>query len=310
MTTKPQNYKQANSPTGEAIPDSYADFLYRRYYKRRTVELFVFYIKRLNDWLSEENIAVADCSYSDLMAYIKYLRGHGHRTRNIVNQMPALRQYFDHLKQQKVVSMNPAATIFLKGYAQRIPHDILSKEILNEIYEGCPAVTMANKRDQLMLSFVIFQGLFRNELLNIEPGDLNLFKGTAYIRGNGNTRARTLNLEPRQILPLQEYITTIRPQLIKEKGTDSPYLFVSMGKCINAENSLYVLLDVLKKKHPGLKNFLHIRVSLISHWIKEKNIREVQYLAGHKTIVGTELYKSVDLKDLQDSLVKFHPLNQ
>ncbi len=289
---------------------AFADFLYRRHYKQRTVELFILYARRLTDWLADENIPVQDCSYSDLMAYIKYLREHGHRTRNIVNQMPALRQYFDHLKQQKVVSMNPAATIFLKGYAQRIPHDILSKETLNEIYEGCPASSTINKRDKLMLSFVIFQGLFKNEVLNIEPGDVNLFKGTAYIRGNGNTRARTLNLEPQQILPLQEYITAIRPQLIKEKGKDSPYLFVSKGKCVNAENSLYELLDVLRKSNPGLKNFLHIRVSLISHWIKEKNIREVQYLAGHKTIVGTEMYKSVDLKDLQDSLVRFHPLAQ
>lgn len=59
------------------------------------------------------------------------------------------------------------------------------------------------KRGKIMLSFVSFQGLFKNEVLNIESGDLNLMKETAFIRGNGNTRARTLNLESRQILPLQ-----------------------------------------------------------------------------------------------------------
>jgi integrase/recombinase XerD len=290
--------------------ETFDDFLYRRHYRPRTVELFRLYAKRLNEWLDQENIEIQNCSYSDLMAYIKYMREQGQKIRNIVSQVSCFRQYFDYLKQQKIVAANPSKTIFLKGYSQRIPHDILSRETLLEIYESCPDATTINKRDKLMLSFVIFQGLFKNEVLNIEPDDVNLFKGSAYIRGNGNTRARTLNLEPQQILPLQEYIIMIRPQLIKEKGTDSPYLFVSKGKCINAENSLYELLDVLRRKHTGLKNFLHIRVSVISHWIKEKNIREVQYLAGHKSIVGTEMYKSVDLKDLQDSLGKFHPLNQ
>ncbi|MES2063479.1 MAG: tyrosine-type recombinase/integrase [Bacteroidota bacterium] len=288
----------------------FEDFLYRRHYKQRTVELFRLYRQRLHDWLDQENIEIQNCSYSDLLAYIKYMREQGQKIRNIVSQLSAFRQYFDYLKQQRVITMNPAKTIFLRGYKQRIPHDILSRETLQEIYDGCPDTGLIQKRDKLMLSFVIYQGLFKNEVLNIEPGDLNLLKGTAFIRGNGNTRARTLNLEPHQVLPLQEYITTVRPVLVKEKGTDSPYLFVSKGKCINAENSLYELLEVLKKKHSNLKNFLHIRISLISHWIGEKNIREVQHLAGHKTIVGTEMYKSVDLKDLQDSLVKFHPLNQ
>ncbi|MHB8209091.1 tyrosine-type recombinase/integrase [Mucilaginibacter sp.] len=290
--------------------ETFDDFLYRRHYKPRTVELFRLYTKRLNEWLGQENIAISDCGYNDLMAYIKFMREQGQKIRNIVSQVSCFRQYFDYLKQQKIVTANPSKTIFLKGYTQRIPHDILSRETLMEIYDSCPDTGITQKRDKLMLSFVIFQGLFKNEVLNIEPGDLNLFKGTAYVRGNGNTRARTLNLAPQQILPLQEYLTAIRPRLIKEKGTDSPYLFVSKGKCINAENSLYELLEVLKRKDMGLKNFLHIRISLISHWIKEKNIREVQYLAGHKSIVGTEMYKSVDLKDLKESLVRFHPLNQ
>ena len=291
------------------IDPNFEDFLYRWHYKQRTVELFRLYTKRLNEWLKEEAIELKNCSYSDILAYVKKLKKQGNTTNNMSSQLSALKQYFSYLKQEKIITNHPCKTLVLRGGIRRIPHDLLSKETLQEIYDSYQNASRTGKRDKLMLSFVIFQGLFKNEVLNIEPNDLNLLQGTVYIIGNGKTKARTLMLEPVQIIPLQEYCKEIRPELIKEKGVESPYLFVSKGKCINAGNSLYELLEVLKRKHPELKNFQHIRVSLISHWIKEKNIREVQHQAGHKTIVGTELYKSVDMKDLQESLAKFHPLN-
>lgn len=291
------------------ISTGFEDFLYQRHYKQRTVELFRLYVKRLNDWLNEENIELQNCSYSDILAYLKKLKKEGNSSSNMISQLSGIKQYFTYLKQEKHILKHPCKNLVLKGGTKRIPHDILSKETLLEIYHSCKNESDTGKRDKLMLSFVIFQGLFKNEVLNIEPEDLNLMEGTVYVRGNGKTRARTLKLEPQQIIPLQEYKTEIRNRLIQAKGTGTPYLFVSQGKCINAENSLYELLEVLKRKHPELKNFQHIRVSLISHWMGEKNIREVQYLAGHKTIVGTELYKSADMKGLQESLEKFHPLN-
>lgn len=287
----------------------FEDYLYQRHYKQRTVELFKLYTKRLNHWLSKEAIELTACSYSDLLSYIKHLKK-SNTTDNTIRQLSAVKRFFEFLKYEKIISKNPSQSLFIKGSIQRIPHDILSKETLTEIYNSYQNPSNAGKRDKLMLSFVIYQGLFKNEVLNIEPNDISLLQGTVYVIGNGKTKSRTLQLEAHQIIPLQQYIKEIRPALVKEKGTDSVYLFLSIGKCINAENSIYELLEILKKRHPALKNFQHIRVSLISHWIKEKNIREVQHLAGHKTIVGTEMYKSVDLRDLQESLIKFHPLNK
>jgi len=36
----------------------------------------------------------------------------------------------------------------------------------------------------------------------------------------------------------------------------------------------------------------------MSHWLQEKNIREVQYLAGHGSIKSTQLYAQVNLREL------------
>ncbi|MDD4673691.1 MAG: hypothetical protein PHI03_12220 [Bacteroidales bacterium] len=51
-----------------------------------------------------------------------------------------------------------------------------------------------------------------------------------------------------------------------------------------------------------------IRVSVITSWLQHYNLREVQYMAGHKYVSSTERYRTDNLKDLQKELEKYHPL--
>jgi len=54
---------------------------------------------------------------------------------------------------------------------------------------------------------------------------------------------------------------------------------------------------------------MQIRQSVITEWLKEKNLRTVQYMAGHRYISSTERYKTSNLEDLKDALNKHHLLN-
>jgi integrase/recombinase XerD len=51
-----------------------------------------------------------------------------------------------------------------------------------------------------------------------------------------------------------------------------------------------------------------IRASTITNWLKHYNLREVQYMAGHKYVSSTERYRMDTLEDLQKELEKYHPL--
>ena len=47
---------------------------------------------------------------------------------------------------------------------------------------------------------------------------------------------------------------------------------------------------------------------LISWWLKNYNLRQVQYLAGHEYGNSTELYQLNNLDKLQEQMDKYHPL--
>jgi integrase/recombinase XerD len=86
-------------------------------------------------------------------------------------------------------------------------------------------------------------------------------------------------------------------------------LFVSINGSGDIKNSLSHLFKDIQKINPGITSAKQIRQSAITHWLKTMNLRQVQYMAGHKYVSSTERYQANNLDHLQDRLEKFHPLN-
>jgi integrase/recombinase XerD len=57
-----------------------------------------------------------------------------------------------------------------------------------------------------------------------------------------------------------------------------------------------------------VKNAQQIRASVITKWLKSHNLREVQYLAGHRYISSTESYLQNDMEELIEEINQYHPL--
>jgi len=157
------------------------------------------------------------------------------------------------------------------------------------------------------MSLYVYQGLRLSEIEKLEIHHTNLKEGTIYIPKTTSTNRRTLKLEARQILPINEYLNHIRPQLLQQMNTITDKLFVATGKARSIKQSLTETLQQLRKKHPELKNFLQIRSSVIALWAEHGNIREVQYKAGHYYLSSTEAYKQTHIKDLKAAINKYHP---
>jgi len=60
-------------------------------------------------------------------------------------------------------------------------------------------------------------------------------------------------------------------------------------------SSLTRICNELRSKHDFLRSFIQVRNSVISRWLQERNIREVQYLTGHGSIKSTQRYAQVNL---------------
>lgn len=155
-----------------------------------------------------------------------------------------------------------------------------------------------------MLGLLVFQGLSRLELETLRPEHLKLREGKIQIPQTGKNNGRILALQPGQILDLQEYLLLVRPKL----QSSSERLFTGRNDTESLKNSLLHLNYALRKLNPKYQNAIQIRQSVITEWLKEKDLRTVQYMAGHKYVSSTERYQTTNLEDLKEALNKHHPL--
>jgi integrase/recombinase XerD len=85
-------------------------------------------------------------------------------------------------------------------------------------------------------------------------------------------------------------------------------LFLQRDNGENFYGITQMMLKHLRKINSRIKNFEQIRASVITQWLKQYDLRKVQYLAGHKYVSSTEEYKVNVIDELQDDITKYHPL--
>jgi integrase/recombinase XerD len=150
----------------------------------------------------------------------------------------------------------------------------------------------------VIIGLLVYQTLTREELETLRPEHLKLREGKIGIPQTGKQNNRILPLQPFQIIDLQEYMTLIRPKLRQK----SERLFTGRNDIENLQNSLLHLNHALRKINPKVKHAVQIRQSVITEWLKEKDLRTVQYMAGHRYVSSTERYKTNNLEDLKEAL--------
>jgi site-specific recombinase XerD len=246
------------------------------------------------------------------------------KQRTVQVYIGSLKHYFTWLIKREVREENPTRNIDIKGIQRKYLYDIIKKQELETLYENFEipnendpdknqnwfkASLLASKRNKVMLGLMIWQGLGTGELGKLQTKDLKLREGKIYIAGSRRSNERELKLEAHQVLDLMEYTLQIRKELLEIHGQETEQLFISNGTGANKlNNAMSYLIKKLNGQNPRITSTKQIRASIITHWLKNHNLREVQYMAGHRYVSSTESYLINDLDDLQEDISKFHPI--
>jgi integrase/recombinase XerD len=302
---------------------SYQAYLQLEHYAKNYIRQNKNYAGIFLEWMEEESLSAEQVTHVDVLTFADQLKEKGYSIRLINRVMLAVRYYFNWLQHDGRAGYNPAAGIILKGTIRHVPHDLLTKPELEALYESYPVKDERTHRNKVIVGLFVYQALTRDELETLRPEHLKLREGKIHIPQTGKLNGRVLSLEPHQILDLQEYIQAIRPKILAERMAersgrkpdrykdieDVHRLFVNMNGQETMKSSLLHLNYALRKINLKYKHGMQIRQSVITEWLKDKNLRTVQYMAGHRYISSTERYQTSNLEDLKDALNKHHPLN-
>lgn len=274
---------------------------------KSSIESTLKVVKRFRAWLEQENMEEEQVSHNDVLAYISSLKVKQITVQNYLN---ALDNYFIYLaKEAQIITENPIRNVQIKGVKKRELYDLFIQEELDRIYEKFPSESNTERRNKVILGLLIYQGLKTDDLGRLKPTDLLLREGKIQIESTRKSNARLLELRAFQIIELQDYISTTREEILHQTRKGSDKLFVSFGSSDKFGNIMQKLMQQLRKENSRIKSAKQIRASVITVWLKHYNLRQVQYMAGHRFVSSTEKFMIGNLEGLQDDIDKFHPID-
>lgn len=291
--------------------NTFKNYLLSKGYSTETTNSYNRGLLQYIIWTETQKIEVEQSTYNEIISYVQYLKNKGLQQRSIQQSVNSLKHYFKWLIKRQLRNDNPTSNVNIKGIKRRKLHNVLSKQELEKLYNDFKNIeteSLAKKRNEIIVSLLIYQGLNSKELGRLKVTDLKLREGKIYIERTRNSNERHLKLEAHQILDIMEYQLRTREEILKEAKKQTDLLFMSFGKSSKFHNVIHKLLPQLKRLNRNIESVNQIRTSVITAWLKSYNLREVQYMAGHRYVSSTEAYLINDLEDLQEDINKYHPI--
>ena len=283
---------------------NFTEYLQQKKLSERTVTHYTKSIGRFLSWLKEEDIRAEDFTYPDLLEFMRDCTDNGTSKRTVHHLLCMIRHYCNYLIHEGKRNDNPAAGIFIKGLVRKLPANLLGTEEMEELYKQYRVQLNVDSSKKIMFGLMIYQGLSVGEIMRLQQHHIKLKDGKIFIKGTKRTNERILNLQAVQITELQNYLT-------KNKFKEGSLFIEPVKKEVserNINNRVKYMFDQLRRLNPKVINAKQIRSSVITHWLRTNNLRQVQYLAGHKYVSSTQRYQISNLDDLQNELKQHHPM--
>jgi len=305
-----------NQADYQKMSERFEAYLKSKAFTRKSIASRINVMKLFWNWLYKENLEAESVGYNDLLLYMKYRSRKGTSQRSIQNYLSTIKHFYEHLIREGKIINNPASEIEVKGVKRKVLYHILEPHELQALYNGCQDESPKGIRNKVMLGLLINQGLTTSELSKLEVKDIDLREGKIDVPGGVRSNGRVMKLEAHQVMEMYDYTLRVRQLILQmipkrryQNKVETQQLFIGDGgNSSNFSNYMTRLMVKVRKLNPGVLNAKQIRASVITKWLRMYNLREVQYLAGHRYISSTENFLENEMEGLQEEVQQFHPL--
>ncbi|MEO0281013.1 MAG: site-specific tyrosine recombinase XerD [candidate division WOR-3 bacterium] len=246
-----------------------------------------------------------DADESIVEFFLKEMSMLGLNGRTLSRKLTSLKNFYNYLYREKMIDKDPTENVSPPKISKNLP-DYLTLEEITLLLNSIKGDSPFDKRDKAILETMYGAGLRVSEIINLKIESVFYEEGFIKVLGK-RMKERIVPLNKTALNSIQEYLRDYRSFFEKYK---SEYLFLSRtGKKLTRMD----IWNILKKrvKHVGIQKRLHphiLRHSFATHLIEGgADLRSVQEMLGHSSIMTTEIYTHVNKKQLTKIYDRFHP---
>jgi integrase/recombinase XerD len=288
---------------------------------------FEFYL-RLEKSLSQNSIEayLADvrklCSFAGGMAgplapeevntelireMLRFFKEAGLTERSQARIVSGIKAFYRYLLLEGVIREDPSERIEAPKIGRKLP-EVLTISEIDAMENAVDLSKPEGHRNRAMIEVMYSCGLRVSELVNLRISHIHRKDEYVRILGKGN-KERLVPIGSRAMkeidlyLPWRNHLPSIDPR-------DSDILFLNRnGKKLTRVMVFLIVKDLAEKAGVRKQISPHtFRHSFATHLIEGgADLRAVQEMLGHASILTTEIYTHIDKEYLRDAILRFHP---
>jgi len=224
------------------------------------------------------------------------------------NMLSAVKQFMQFLHERDYIVSDPARDIQYAKQPQRLPRSILTLSEARKIIHAPDTKTVIGYRDRTILEVLYSSGIRKEEVNNLTLNDVDYHDGFLRIIEGKGKKDRIVPIGRIACRYLENYIKSVRPELIKDPYNN--HLFLSLRGGRLSKNMVWEMVKKYAKKARIRKN-VHphtFRHSCATLMLKNKaDLRTIQKLLGHTSLTSTQVYTHLSIVDLKEVHKKCHP---
>jgi integrase/recombinase XerC/integrase/recombinase XerD len=260
--------------------------------------------------------AMVDITPDHLEQYLEKLGTSPYRDTSIRRKVAALKVFFRYMEERGVVNESPARKLKIKRPVEnRVPTVLSTREVRallaapkdqigelsasRDLSAGGRNRYFCAVRDNVILELLFSTGIRIGELVALNTDDVNLIGHQIQITGRG-TRGRTVAVSADGLgSAIANYL-----ELRAERSLETPALFVGRS---GTRLTIYSIENIFKKHVRLAEIKRHVTPHALRHTMAAMlvsagtDIREVQEMLGHASILSTQVYTRLPIKNRRGS---------
>jgi len=249
----------------------------------------------------------AEATSPILRRFASGLHAAGYASSTVARKLASLRSFYAFGQREGWVRTNPAKPLRSPRRSRKLPKFLTGDEIARLLAAPRPDAA-GGVRDRAILELMYSAGVRVRELVSLDDGDLDLRNGTARVRGKGR-RERLGVVGSHARRALRAWLAA-RPNTVATRAPTGRPLFTNkLGGRLSVRGIARLLEKHLAVAGLAGRASPHtLRHSFATHLLDAgADIRSVQELLGHKSLVTTQIYTHVTTRKLLEAFDKAHP---
>ena len=283
-----------------------------RGYSEHTLKAYRSDVSKLPAYLElrEWDLTAAGVERFHLDAFVRYLAELGLAPRSQARLISALKTFFGFLLDEQLIRTDPTELLKAPKLGRKIP-EVLTYEEIQRLLGQIDLSEDHGLRDRALLEVLYACGLRVSEATGLRMSNLYAEQGFLRVTGKGN-KERIVPIGGEAVKHLGIYLEYVRKVYpVKPEAENIVFLNrrggpLSRISVFTAVKKYAAAAELDKNVSPH--TFRH---SFATHLIEGgADLRAVQEMLGHESILTTEIYTHLDTEFLRETIMSFHPANR